>query len=400
MTFRRNPQTPGIAASEIRRRLTASLVAATGMLLTCVTAFACNVPVFRYALEHWSPDAYRAVIVHRGELAAEHQSLLASLQATHASTLKVRSVDAANPSPADELLVRQLAKGELPVIAVQYPARLENDEPFWQAPLESPSLDRLLDSPVRREVVKRLVSGQTAVWLMVESGNADKDRRAGATLEAELNNLPGQLTLPTRTDAPEDAIGDGPELRVEFSWLRIDPSKVEEQALVAMLLASEPDLRDLKEPLVFPVFGRLRSLFALVGPGITAENIRGSAKFLVGACSCQVKEQNPGFDLLLAADWPQLVPWAKSPAGSGDLAGARPRSAELVPIAGGTSVSSPPAPPSETNVPGAQRTVPAAAATTAPGEPIPAAEVRPFPLSIVAVIAAALVGIAVVLRRL
>ena len=25
--------------------------------------------------------------------------------------------------------------------------------------------------------------------------------------------------------------------------------------------------------------------------------------FLSGACSCQVKEQNPGFDLLLSADW-------------------------------------------------------------------------------------------------
>jgi hypothetical protein len=25
--------------------------------------------------------------------------------------------------------------------------------------------------------------------------------------------------------------------------------------------------------------------------------------FLAGACSCQVKEQNPGFDLLIDADW-------------------------------------------------------------------------------------------------
>ncbi|MFT5104551.1 MAG: hypothetical protein ACI9UA_000166, partial [Pseudoalteromonas tetraodonis] len=25
--------------------------------------------------------------------------------------------------------------------------------------------------------------------------------------------------------------------------------------------------------------------------------------FLTGACSCQVKAQNPGWDLLLSADW-------------------------------------------------------------------------------------------------
>ena len=44
-------------------------------------------------------------------------------------------------------------------------------------------------------------------------------------------------------------------------------------------------------------------LHALVGRGITPENIEDAHTFITGACSCVVKEQNPGFDLLLE---PQL----------------------------------------------------------------------------------------------
>jgi hypothetical protein len=59
--------------------------------------------------------------------------------------------------------------------------------------------------------------------------------------------------------------------------------------------------------MVFPVFGRGRALFPLVGAGITPKNIRDAAEFLAGPCSCEVKEQNPGFDLLLKADWRDLL---------------------------------------------------------------------------------------------
>jgi hypothetical protein len=73
------------------------------------------------------------------------------------------------------------------------------------------------------------------------------------------------------------------------------------------LLNSESDLRDYKEPMAFPVFGRGRVLYAVVGQGISADTIRKASSFIAGPCSCQVKEQNPGFDLLLSCDWDELV---------------------------------------------------------------------------------------------
>ena len=87
-----------------------------------------------------------------------------------------------------------------------------------------------------------------------------------------------------------------------------------------MLLASEEDLRGFQnEPMAFPIFGQGRVLYALVGKGIKVETVDRAAQFLIGSCSCQVKEQNPGVDLVMATDWkatPLKLLW-KKPVGEG-----------------------------------------------------------------------------------
>ena len=78
--------------------------------------------------------------------------------------------------------------------------------------------------------------------------------------------------------------------------------------LLEQLLYSEPDLEKYSDvPMVFPVFGRGRELFALVGDGINEDNIAQAAYFLTGSCSCEVKSLNPGMDLLIAIDWYEYI---------------------------------------------------------------------------------------------
>ena len=88
-----------------------------------------------------------------------------------------------------------------------------------------------------------------------------------------------------------------------FSMLRLDRSNEEEAFFVASLLQSEEDLMGIAEPMAFAVFGRGRVLYALVGQGINPSNIRRACEFIIGPCSCQVKDTNPGIDLLLKATW-------------------------------------------------------------------------------------------------
>jgi len=68
-----------------------------------------------------------------------------------------------------------------------------------------------------------------------------------------------------------------------------------------------PNNDKIRQPIAFPIFGRGRVLCALVGDEIKKENVEEICYFLVGGCSCQVKEANPGWDLLLSADWDGML---------------------------------------------------------------------------------------------
>ena len=46
-----------------------------------------------------------------------------------------------------------------------------------KAPTAAP-LRQLLESPLRREIAKRILAGESAVWVLIESGDAAKDEAA------------------------------------------------------------------------------------------------------------------------------------------------------------------------------------------------------------------------------
>ena len=73
--------------------------------------------------------------------------------------------------------------------------------------------------------------------------------------------------------------------------------------LLNTLLNCDTNLSAATGPMLFPVFGRGRALPPAIGEEIRSEALEAMAGFLTGPCSCQVKEMNPGYDLLLAANW-------------------------------------------------------------------------------------------------
>ncbi|MEK6259190.1 MAG: hypothetical protein AABP62_11295 [Planctomycetota bacterium] len=302
-------------------------------------AHACNVPVFRFALERWRPDPYRVTLFHRGPLAETERALIGTLedqQDKSSLNLAVRTLDVTELDDADRELFASLANAPLSTLLVQYPAYLGIAAPVWSGPLNAESVARLTNSPIRNELVRRLAEGQTAVWLLLECGQSEKDDAAAMLVQEQLKKLEQELKLPELTDSSEDKLLAATPLQLAFSLLRV-PREDAEQPLVQMLLHSESDLAERSDPMVFPIFGRGRALLPLIGAGVTAENIHDSAAFLVGACSCEVKEQNPGFDLLLAADWDVLLTQEGVPLIAAATRGSLPPGeAELVPIPSGS----------------------------------------------------------------
>jgi hypothetical protein len=313
------------------------------ILLACAAVVhACNVPVFRYALENWRPDSYRVTLFHRGPLNESERALIEPLIAEMEASrinLAFRTADVSDfTEDEDRQLFEKHGALPLPGLVVRYPEHLQIPEPVRSLALSLEAVTGLMKSAIRSELVRRLADGQTAVWLLLETGERERDDATAAHLDGELKKLGQILKLPELTDSPEDTLRIGTPPRIEFSLLRVPRGDSAEQALVAMLVGSESDLAERTEPILFPVFGRGRALLPLVGRGITAENIENSASFLVGPCSCQVKDQNPGFDLLLAADWENLLTTGITPIEkTARVSAASAGDPELVPIPRGAA---------------------------------------------------------------
>ena len=272
------------------------------------SAFACSVPVFRYAMERWPADYYEAVLIHRGQLTEDEKQLLNELRQEDSETedflnLRILEVDIATTTEekVKSLLMSEQLPETLPVLVLWYPSAIGRTLPLWQGRLTPSTVTALLQSPTRQKLAERLIEGQTAVWIFVESGNADKDKAALQLLEQELETATRELKEEAESIPEEFAL---PEVTYEFSILPVSRSDPNERMLLTLLLNSEPDLDEYSDkPVTFPVFGRGRTLYALIGEGITSDNIRETIAFLVGPCGCEIKMLNPGVDILMAANW-------------------------------------------------------------------------------------------------
>jgi len=292
------------AVTCIYRMFLAALLAALGWAATGEVV-ACNVPVFRYALERWPADVYRVTVFHRGDLASAQKEVVQTLVAASegSANLVVAAVDVAKELPAHHKDAWNLVKdAALPALLLQYPASAQTDRPLWSGPLTIENVRSLVDSPARRQLAERLQKGESAVWLLLESGNSAQDKKVADLLAAELKRIEKEIELPPA--APDDpSMSAEVPLRIAFSVLRVSRSDPAEQMFVRMLCGLREEVAKEKGPLVFPVFGRGRALDGFAGGQVTTELIENVIAFVCGACSCEVKSMNPGVDLLVATDW-------------------------------------------------------------------------------------------------
>ncbi len=281
------------------------LFTSVALLAATAPAFACNVPVFRFSLERWQPDRYEMIVIHRGPLTAGEQELVNSLKhQAEKCNLGVSMLDWNSneySAEAKDMVMERYKIPQFPWVIVRYPS---HDRPAYAGPLDAESLRNFFDSPARTEVGRRLLQGESAVWLLLESGDATKDDDIAAKLKTWLKTLETTLKLPALTNSPKDKLlREDLPLKMSFSIVRVSRTAAVEKHFVHILRHLERDLDKVTEPIVIPVIGRGRSLEPLSGKGITERNVESTAMFLTGACACEVKEANPGVDLLMSVDW-------------------------------------------------------------------------------------------------
>ena len=267
------------------------------------SANACSIPVFRYAMERWPADYYEGIVIHKGPLANDDPAAkLLQGEKVEFLNLRVSPIDMSLPETGDltSLLGGPIPE-TLPALVLWYPNSKGRAAPLWTGQFTIDAVKALIQSPKRQEIAKRLIAGQTAVWIFVESGNAGKDKAKMQLINQELAAATKQLKEMAPMLAEELQV---PQVSYEFSILPVSRSDPNEKMFLEMLLKSEPDLNEYSaEPIVFPTFGRGRALFALVGEGINTDNLREAIAFITGPCGCEIKMMNPGVDLLMNENW-------------------------------------------------------------------------------------------------
>lgn len=274
--------------------------------------WACQVPVFRYALERWTPERYPVVVVTKEPYSEDDKRKWLGDDAERLSVhLSIQWKSASQLSSPEERALWQKHASDVGVVFIYYPQKSQlRGGLAGVQPLQANCFRHLLTSKLRLEIANRLCEGQSAVWVVLKSGNAEKDATAIKSIEAQLRLDEQWLKLPTPEEMEikaEVLSKVKVQLKVGFSVLSLDRDNPDERFLIDCLLNSESDLRSFSEPIAFPIFGRGLVLYALVGKGINGDTVRAASTFICGPCSCQAKEQNPGFDLLLNHTWDEAL---------------------------------------------------------------------------------------------
>lgn len=274
------------------------------ILLVAFTSLAnaCTTPVWRYALERWWPDPYRVEITTNANPTVIQQRAMDMLETAWEN----------EDLPANVVVTAtNAAEGKTASIKVRYPSLrgMPNEKqpaPFWESSLTLDAARRILYSQFRQDMAARIATGEEIVFVLLESGSVEADKTAMDKLSKILpqqNESFKQYRRKENRIATNQWAGAYTLPPLEFTQMSLERGNPQESFFVESLLQSQPGLESIKEPIVFAVFGKGRCLPALAGAEITRENILMYCDFMSGACSCQVKHQNPGFDLLLSINW-------------------------------------------------------------------------------------------------
>lgn len=276
-----------------------------GLFLLAVTlAEACTIPVFRYALDRWEADKFHLLLPAAASKDTALQDLLRPLRANGKANLDITT----SKDPAHAVAELRVSRDDATTAAA-----------VWTGALDKPALEGLLDSPARQQILRSILAGDSLVWVLADSGSA-ADSAEAARIEKRLKFLEQVAALPIQDpNDPDSQLGPGPPLKLKFTLLRLRRDDPAEQILLRMLAGPQEKtkLDPAATSFAAVIFGKGRVLGAWPLDHLDDRSLEETTMFLVGRCSCRLKTENPGWDLLLNVDWEKALKAAGEASGPG-----------------------------------------------------------------------------------
>jgi len=299
-------------------RLRWGVFALTVLFGLVTQSLACSTPVYRYAMYRWFPAPYRVIYMHEAEPSDADLKLHAAIEAygdydkQKFANIELMLTDLKkNPDLKGwpSFIKKQWEEGHdgtLPTYMVVSPL----GDILHIGELDETEIKAMVASAARDQMMKYLAEGKTCAYVLLTSSDAKKNDAAERIVQkaikavdsGEIEFYDGELPY---WDEEEEEEEEEKEKKSPHSigFVKVDRESKSERWLVRSLLSTEPDLKDIDEPMVFAVFGRGRAFPPYLGKGVTYDNMLDYFSEVTGACSCTVKDQNPGIDLLMSNNW-------------------------------------------------------------------------------------------------
>jgi len=235
----------------------------TIILFAAIVSLACTTRVSEWVLLNALPNQYTLVYFHNGSVSesVKNQNMNLSEEISIAN-IQFNAVNRQDISK--------------PYYGLYYEGR------FFSKFNTSDELRGLTSSPLREKVAAELMAGKLCVMLYLKTDHKEKDEQGLNTLRSAIDSSPfGNI----------------------ITVVELSRNSREEHHFAAMLLNIEDDLKDIPEPMLFGVFGKFKALEPLLGRGISEENINLMIDYFTAECSCLIKDDLPGTDILFRDQW-------------------------------------------------------------------------------------------------
>jgi hypothetical protein len=227
-------------------------------------SIACTTKVSEWVLLNTVPNQYTLVYFHNTPVPLKVRQQNATL---------TENISAANIQFKDV----QRGDADSPYYALYYGDR------HFSSYNDPGELRSLISSPLRDSVANELKAGKLCVMVYLKSDDIkDKDTKYMSEVMKAVSGSPFGEIIPV---------------------IELSRKNIAEHHFISMPLNVEDDLKGIKEPMVFGVFGRFKALEPLVAGGITEENITLMIDYLSSDCSCLIKDSLPGTDILYVDKW-------------------------------------------------------------------------------------------------
>jgi hypothetical protein len=256
------------------------------LLLNGVAAPACDIPVFRYGLERWSTEP------HVISFSPTSPVDLASIKLSPHANIRIQR----NPSAQNQ------------EVQVNY---VNSESSWYEGPWETNLLDRLTDSPMRRLIAHDLLTGSSAVWILIESDNPATNAIAEKIAREVLEEFSKDTVLTKQLDTQHEEMEENKlyttiPLHVAFTLHTVSRKNPGETFLIRQIEGAYPDPVSPAAPILVAIFGQGRMIH-IPQDMLTPVFIKDLCQFLCGDCSCQIKELNPGLDLAMTVNWEEAT---------------------------------------------------------------------------------------------